>query len=292
MPHLKAVVGRSLAFIGPTGKPANRGLFELGHGVYCSPMTITIADICRYPVKGLAADHPASVTLADGGVIPFDRRFALAHASSRIDKAQPDWAQKNEFLMLARDEKLAQLGVEFDGETADLTITRKGRPVSRGVLTDQTGRTVLQTFLAAFMPDGPRGNPVIVEAPAGRSFSDVPSNFVSIINLATVKDIERVVREPVDPIRFRGNLYIDGLSAWHEASWVGKDITVGNGVVLHVVEPIGRCAATNVDPSTGQRDLNIPLTLRKGFGHTNCGVYALVKGGGTISVGDTVTEPA
>jgi len=254
-------------------------------------MTITIADICRYPVKGLAADHPSSVTVAPGAVIPFDRRFALAHASSRVDKAQPEWAQKTEFLMLARDEKLAQLGIEFDGETADLTITRKGKPVSRGVLTDQTGRTVLQTFLAAFMPDGPRGKPVIVEAPEGRSFSDVPSNLISIINLATVTDIERVVRQPVDPIRFRGNLYLDGLAAWQEASWIGKEITIGGGVVLQVVDPIGRCAATNVDPSTGQRDLNIPLMLRKGFGHTNCGVYAKVKSGGTITVGDTVSEP-
>lgn len=261
-------------------------------GVYCARMTITIADICRYPVKGLAADHPATVAVAAGAVLPFDRRFALVHASSRVDKAQPDWAQKNEFLMLARDEKLAQLGIEFDGDTADLTITRKGRSVSRGVLTDQTGRTVLQTFLAAFMPDGPRGNPVIVEAPNGKSFSDVPSNLVSIINLATVKDVERVVREPVDPMRFRGNLYLDGLPAWQENTWIGKNITIGDGVVLHVEEPIGRCAATNVDPSSGQRDLNIPLTLRKGFGHSNCGVYARVRTGGTISVGDTVAEPA
>ncbi|WP_425406696.1 MOSC domain-containing protein [Hwanghaeella sp.] len=259
--------------------------------VYCAAMTISIADICRYPVKGLAADHPSSVTVAAGAVIPFDRRFALVHASSRVDKAQPDWAQKNEFLMLARDEKLAQLGIEFDADTADLTITRKGKSVSRGVLTDQTGRTVLQTFLAAFMPDGPRGKPVIVEAPEEKSFSDVPANLISIINLATVKDIERVVREPVDPLRFRGNLYLEGLPAWQESSWVGKDINIGNGVVLHVQEPIGRCAATNVDPATGQRDLNIPLTLRKGFGHTNCGVYAKVKAGGTISIGDTVSEP-
>lgn len=255
-------------------------------------MTITIADICRYPVKGLAADHPATVTVAAGEVIPYDRRFALAHASSRVDKAQPDWAQKNEFLMLARDEKLAQLGIEFDAETADLTITRKGKSVSRGILTNLTGRSVLQTFLAAFMPDGPRGKPVIVEAPAEKSFSDVPSNFVSIINLATVKDIERVAREPVDPMRFRGNLYFDGLAAWQENQWIGKEIAIGDGVVLKIMEPIGRCAATNVDPATGQRDLNIPLTLRKGFGHTNCGVYAKVKSGGQLSVGDTVTEPA
>ncbi len=255
-------------------------------------MTSTITDICRYPVKGLAADHPSTVTVEAGAVLPFDRRFALAHASSRVSKTSPDWAQKTEFLMLARDEKLAQLGISFDADKADLTITRKGKSVSRGVLTDQTGRTVLQTFLAAFMPDGPRGKPVIVEAPTDKSFSDVPSNVISIINLASVKDLERVLRQPVDPMRFRGNLYVDGLPAWRETSWIGKEVTIGDGVVLKVEDPIGRCAATNVDPATGNRDLNIPLSLRKGYGHTNCGVYAKVVSGGTISVADPLVEPS
>lgn len=254
-------------------------------------MTITITDICRYPVKGLSPDHPGDIELTPGSVMPFDRRFALAHASSRVDKTRPDWAPKTEFLMLARDEKLAQLGIEFDSETADLVITRKRKQISRGCLTSQTGRTVLQMFLASFLPDGSRGKPTIVEAPDGKSFSDVPSNVISIINLATVKDVERVLRQSVDPIRFRGNLYIDGLPAWGEMSWIGKEIVLGEGVRLKIEEPIGRCAATNVDPATGNRDLNIPLALRKGFGHSDCGVYAKVVEGGTIKVGDAVTPP-
>ncbi len=254
-------------------------------------MTITITDICRYPVKGLSPDHPETVDLTPGAALPFDRRFALAHASSRVDKTRPDWAPKSEFLMLARDEKLAQLGIQFDGDSADLTITRKGKAISRGCLTSQTGRTVLQMFLASFLPEGSRGKPTIVEAPEGKTFSDVPSNVVSIINLATVKDVERVMRQPVDPIRFRGNLYIDGLDAWGEMAWVGKEITLGDGVRLKVEEPVERCAATNVDPATGVRDLNIPLTLRRGFGHAECGIYAKVVQGGPVKVGDALTPP-
>ena len=255
-------------------------------------MTITISDICRYPVKGLSPDRPGRVDLTPGRTIPFDRRFALAHASSRVDRTRPDWAPKSEFLMLARDEKLAQLGIAFDGETAELAITRKGKPVSRGVLTSQTGRNVLQMFLASFLPDGSRGKPTIIEAPEDKSFSDVPANVVSIINLATVKDIERVLRQPVDPIRFRGNFYLDGLGPWGEMAWIGKEITVGDGVRLKVEEPIDRCAATNVDPATGTRDLNIPLTLQRGFGHNQCGIYAKVISGGAVATGDAVTPPA
>ena len=35
----------------------------------------------------------------------------------------------------------------------------------------------------------------------------------------------------------------------------------------------GRCGATNPDPVTGRRDLNIPGSLRKMFGHKDLGIY-------------------
>ncbi len=251
-------------------------------------MTIQLQKISRFPVKGLSADNPESVVVSPGAVIPWDRRYGLAHASSRVNKTEPEWVPKSEFLMLAKDEKLAQLGISFDEADETLSILRKGKQVSRGQLTSKTGRGVLENFLAAFLPDLPRGKPKLVEAPQGRSFSDVPSNWISIINLASVRDLERVLRQPVDADRFRGNLYIDGADPWSEFTWVNKKIQIGEAT-LHVEEPIGRCSATNVDPSTGVRDLNIPLTLQKGFGHMNCGIYAKLVEGGTLAIGDNVT---
>jgi uncharacterized protein len=47
-----------------------------------------------------------------------------------------------------------------------------------------------------------------------------------------------------------------------------------------------RCAATNVDPVTGIRDLEIPKTLMQSFGHADCGVYGEVVQAGEIAVGD------
>ena len=49
---------------------------------------------------------------------------------------------------------------------------------------------------------------------------------------------------------------------------------------------IVRCAATNVDPDTGIRDLSIPDTLMRSFGHADCGVYAEVIEAGEVAVGD------
>ena len=49
---------------------------------------------------------------------------------------------------------------------------------------------------------------------------------------------------------------------------------------------IDRCAATGVDPATGDRDMDVVDILRKRFGHIDCGVYARVLEGGEITIGD------
>ncbi|MFX4997830.1 hypothetical protein ABTC24_19495, partial [Acinetobacter baumannii] len=61
------------------------------------------------------------------------------------------------------------------------------------------------------------------------------------------------------------------------------------GVRLKVVKRITRCAAVNVDPDTGARDLSIPNMLMRRLGHNECGVYAVVIAGGSIAAGDTMT---
>jgi uncharacterized protein YcbX len=57
-----------------------------------------------------------------------------------------------------------------------------------------------------------------------------------------------------------------------------------------VVKRIVRCAATDVDPDTGMRDLAIPKTLMQNFDHMDCGVYAEVIESGTVAIGDSVSE--
>ena len=53
----------------------------------------------------------------------------------------------------------------------------------------------------------------------------------------------------------------------------------------------GRCGATNVNPATGRRDLDIPGSLRAAFGHKNLGVYLIAREGGQIAVGDSMFVP-
>ncbi len=53
-----------------------------------------------------------------------------------------------------------------------------------------------------------------------------------------------------------------------------------------MVEPIERCAAVNVNPEDGQRDMNLVHDLERGFGHRNCGVLLRVIQGGNIAAKD------
>jgi hypothetical protein len=125
----------------------------------------------------------------------------------------------------------------------------------------------------------------------GHSFSDVAKKVVSIINLASVAKVENAAGAAVDPLRFRGNLHVTGWPAWHEFDLLGRELTIGEAR-LKVVKRIQRCAATEVDPGIGIRDLPIPRTLMDHFGHADCGVYAEVIAGGEIADGDPITETA
>ena len=252
-------------------------------------MTVEITDLYRFPVKGLSGERLDRVELAAGEPIAHDRRFALAHGSTKFDPSAPAWLPKTNFLMLMRDEKLARLVVRFD-ETSDmLAILRDGKQVVRAKASEPVGRSLIAQFFAGFMADACRGAPKLVAAP-GHMFSDSRSRCLSIINLASVRDLARVVRQEVNPLRFRANVYIDGLDPWREFAWPGRNIGLGT-VRLRVTKAIDRCAATNVNPVTADRDLNIPLHLKRGFGHVDMGVYAEVVNGGEVRLGDTLLPP-
>lgn len=248
-------------------------------------MTAALAAIIRYPVKGLAGQDLPFADLVPGRGLPQDRRWAIAHAAGEFDPAAPAWLPKRHFVQLLTEERLAVLGIDYAEDPPVLQLLREGRRVARGDLSQPIGRELINQFLAAFLKDG-RGTPKIVEAP-GVAFTDTPDPFISIINAATVRDIERVARAPVDPARFRGNLVIDGTPPWAELGWVGRKVAIG-GAVLEVAERIGRCAATNVDPATAERNLNIPKLLMQGFGHADCGIYLRVVEPGRIAAGDSV----
>jgi uncharacterized protein YcbX len=193
------------------------------------------------------------------------------------------------FLMLMRNARLAELRTTFDEQTHTLAIMAERREQARGDLRTAEGRAVIERFFAEFCGPELHGPPKILRAP-GHSFSDVARKVVSIINLASVAAIEHATGALVHPLRFRANLYVNGWPAWHEFDLLDREIAIGPRARLKIVKRIVRCAATEVDPDTGIRDLPIPQTLLQKFGHMDCGIYGEVIVGGPIAVGDQLTS--
>jgi uncharacterized protein YcbX len=248
----------------------------------------TIRNIYRYPVKGLSAELMAATMLMAGQTLPADRMYAIENGTSGFDPAAPAYFPKQRFLMLMRNERLARLETRLDEATHTLEVREGGSGSTvRGDLRTAEGRQRIEEFFARFCADELRGPPKILHAP-GHSFSDVARKVVSIINLASVGAIETLIGAAVDPLRFRGNVYVEGWPAWGEFELLGKTIAIGADVRLRVIKRIERCAATNVDPATGIRDLNIPHSLLRACGHTDCGVYAEVVADGVIAAGDPI----
>jgi uncharacterized protein len=249
-------------------------------------MSIRIASLQRYPVKGLSPETLESATLAKGGYFPGDRLFAIENGPAGFDPENPQHQPKIKFLMLMRNENLARLKTRYLDRITTLFIEEGGREVARGDLSTREGRLAIEAFFRRTMPKELRGPPKVLTAPDGFRFTDSRRGYVSLINLASVGQLEKVVGAPVDPLRFRGNIHIEGLPAWGEFDLVGKVLTTASGVRLKVTKRIERCAATNVDPDTGIRDLQIPKSLMEAYGHFDCGIYAEVMSGGGIAVGD------
>lgn len=242
----------------------------------------------RYPVKGLSPQALARTRLARGQTIPADRLYAIENGPTGFDPAAPAYFPKQRFLMLMRNERLAALRTGYDEASHTLSIHWEGREAVRGDLRAAEGRAAVEAFFARYCADELRGPPKVLHGD-GHSFSDVAKKVVSIINLASVAELENVVGAPVDPLRFRANIYVRGWPAWHEFALMGETLTIG-GAQVKVIKRIVRCAATEVDPQTGIRDLAIPQTLMQNFDHMDCGVYAEVIAGGDIAVGDEIAE--
>jgi uncharacterized protein len=245
-----------------------------------------IQAIYRYPVKGLSPQPLGRVRLKPGQTLPADRLYAIENGPSGFDSAAPAYFPKQRFLMLMRNERLASLRTDYDEANHTLTIHWQGREAAAGDLRTTEGRLAVEAFFRRFMPDELRGPPKVLFG-EGHSFSDVAKKVVSIINLASVAAVENAAGAPVDPLRFRGNIYVEGWPAWREFDLLDRELSLGSARVK-VVKRIVRCAATEVDPDTGMRDLPIPSTLMQSFGHADCGVYAEVIAAGEIGAGDRI----
>jgi len=246
-----------------------------------------LASIHRYPVKGFGAQELPEADLRPGQGIPFDRCLAIAN-SERAMSGEGEWTPCQAFVRLTKNPGLPGYGLAFD--EAGNTATLLG-PDGRAVAVHGEGTGGSEEALAGWFAPGPLGPPRAVarSRSGGAGYWDHEDAALSIINLATVTTLERSAGKPVNPMRFRANLYVAGLSPFQELAFIGRLVRVGEAV-LEVLRPTDRCRATSVDPATGDTGLNVPALLARTQGHIYFGVYARVVRAGRIMPGDPVED--
>ncbi|MEX0760627.1 MAG: MOSC N-terminal beta barrel domain-containing protein, partial [Tistlia sp.] len=184
-----------------------------------APAAPHVIAIQRFPVKALSAESLERVDLATDAMLPDDRRFALVYG----DPGTPGGAPR--FATLREEPRLAELAALFEADSGELVLSRRSRPVARGIVTEPIGKTLIDQFLLSFLGSAGRGAARLVEAKDrghGIGYGDTGGGHVSLLNLASVRDLERVTRAPVDPRRFRANFWIEGLPPWVERGWVDR----------------------------------------------------------------------
>ncbi len=245
-----------------------------------------IVSLYRYPVKGLSGETLKSVSLGEGATFPSDRAFAIENGPSGFDPAAPSWQPKIKFLCLMRNARLAALETTYEDATGTLRVTRDGVPMIEGSLKTEAGRAAVEYFFQEFMGGEARGPVKVLEAP-GHSFSDVAAKVAHIVNLETVRDLGEAVGRDLHPLRFRANIYLSGWKPWSEFELIGKTIRAG-GVILKITKRVVRCAATEVNPETAERDIDVPEAIWRKTGENDLGIYARVVSAGKIAEGDGV----
>lgn len=245
----------------------------------------TVQSIWRHPVKGFTPESLPGVGLEAGACFPFDRMYAVEDGPSGFNPQAPEHISKQRFTVLAKIAEVAKVRTRYDEATGELEASFEGLAPIRADLEQDEGRVAFAAWLTKALGDEISGPLKVLPAPGTHRFMDDELGFISIVNLASVRDLSAKIGRMVDPRRFRANFYVDGWPPWFENETSHGLLRLGQAEA-RIVKPIVRCVATHVDPDTGDKDIEIVRSLFETYGHRFCGIYANVTIGGAVTLGD------
>ena len=252
------------------------------------PAVGVVTALWRHPVKGFTPEPLDVVDLPTGGWFPGDRMFAVENGPSGFERAAPEHLSKGHFTVLMRIAEVAGVRTRWNDAARILDVSAEDHGALAVAVDDPADRAAFEAWLTPLLGEAVTGPLRLISAEGlDHRFMDDPRGRVSILNLASVRDFEARVSRPIDPRRFRANVWIEGWPAWIENDGADRDLTLGEAR-LRGVKPIVRCAATHVDPDTAERDFDLVPALFDHYGHRWCGLYATLAVGGTVRVGDRV----
>lgn len=247
---------------------------------------IALAHIYRHPIKSIGVEEVSGASLTKGRALPFDRVWGLLHeAAAPADEA--GWRHKRNFLRGAASGPLMAVKARFDAASGAMTLSHPERP---DLTLDLSGDLAKPSAaLAAWtLPLWPQNRPAAAHlARRDAGFGDVPDPYLALIGTASIEALSAVMARPISRLRWRANLWLDGLDPFAEFDLVGKHLRIGDAE-LQVCARITRCVATTADPDTGKDGGDTLAALNATYGHQDLGVYAKVTRSGDIARGDAV----
>ncbi len=264
---------------------------------------LRLSALYRFPLKSGKGQalHQASL---DKLGLAGDRRWMLVdEASGRFltQRAVPSMSQLSALWNPAGGLTLAAPGhssIEVDLPADDAQL--RGVTIWRDTLRVPDAGAAAAAWVSEFI-----GKPTrLVQVPedrarlteAGNGRDDDKVAFADgypllLIGQASLDDLVQKVGRPLEMLRFRPNLVIEGAEAFAEDGW--KRILIGD-VEFRVVKPCSRCILTTIDPQTGVRseDREPLATLQKYRAQTDGAMFGqnLVNdANGLLEVGMPVT---
>ena len=273
----------------------------------------TVRALWRFPVKSMVGEQLDSAEVGEGGVLG-DRTYAIVDretgkvASAKHPKLWPDLLKCRAAFVEEPRAGAEQPPARI--ELADGTAVRSDDPEADTVLSRFFGREVELSSVAPggftidnWHPDedyDPRGRrDEVVESTiggAGSFFDGYPLSVLTTSTLARLGELEPGV--DFDLRRFRMNVIVDThAEGFVENEWVGRSLTIGEGVRMHVAQHDPRCVMPSLAQDGGvERDPRILKALGRhnrieldGLRYPCAGVYAVARASGTIREDDAVT---
>jgi uncharacterized protein len=246
-----------------------------------------IHELWHFPVKGLGGNQMPLAKLQKRGYFPNDRKFAITIGSEKTVAARDGtWFRKAHFLQLMSHELLAEYSCRYDdAANPKLELLHHGAICLSIDPTQPTDCQRFEDFFFTLLGNKLLGKPRLMTM-KHQAYSDQSTALISVASTASLDAFADATNTTPDSRRFRINIIIDDETSFAEEALIGKTLRCGD-VLLLVKEPVGRCAAINVDPATAKRNSEDYVRFMQAhFGHSNLGIFAEVINGGEIRVGD------
>ena len=250
-------------------------------------MRFEVSSITTYPIKGLAGQSHETIAVTTAGLLPGDRQYALSSGTAQSrDASQDSWLKKAHFLQTMSQEALAKIALYYNAadQHLRLTDTHTGALLFDGHLNRQDDSALLCQNIASFLGTLER-IPRLFALQDGAGMTDTKTPYIAFGNRASIEDFAEKAAISDDERRYRLNVVMSGEAPFAEYELLGKMAQLGTAE-FSFIEPVGRCAAIEVDPSTAERRKGLVSLMQDCYGATDMGVFATVTKAGEFRVGD------